>query len=242
MKTIEIESVEQFIKAIGSDHFFVQTIYRGQSYRQGLLPGVCRGDNKRNTTSSEKLMLEQLRLQAGSLISSSTMTDLELMIFAQHHGLKTRLLDWSTSPLVALWFACQDANPNSDSYVYSLECDDIVVTQRSISDPFDLERTVVFQPAVNNNRMAAQSGWFSLHHFSESDGQFVPLEANKRMQGDLLVEYYISKKVREFLVLQLDALGVHHKSMYPDFSGLCEHINYTYKHLLKPAKTNSKFL
>ncbi len=242
MKTIEIASVEKFIQHIGDDHFFNQVIYRGQSHKQGLLPGVARGESRSNTTNTERRMLEQLRLQAGSLISSNSMSDLELMMLAQHHGLKTRLLDWSTSPLVALWFACQDANPKSDSYVYSLECDELIVAQKSITDPFDLSKTVVFQPAVNNNRMAAQSGWFSLHHFSEGDRQFVALEANKHIKEGALIEYYISKKVRQLIVHQLDALGFHHKSMYPDLSGLCDYINHTYSYAFRPVKPISKIL
>lgn len=55
------------------------------------------------------------------------MQEENFLAFSQHHGLKTNLIDFTTAPLVALYFACEREKYDVDSgYVYILNEEDTV--------------------------------------------------------------------------------------------------------------------
>lgn len=226
MKSIPFKDVPEFLERISVYDLVGGTVlFRGQSEKGGLLPGIARKDPAMDTTAAERYMLKELRKQGLTMIPAyvDIENDWDMLVLAQHFGMKTRLLDWTTNALAAVWFACKSRG-DDDCYVYTLEADTLMLKSLKGS-PFSQRKTKVINPNLSNDRIIAQSGWFTAHRYAETAGKFVALEKNPDVKNHL-TEYVIAGKDKVDFLMMLERCGVSSKSVYPDIEGLCKFLNW----------------
>lgn len=237
MKSIEITTIDQFIKEIvnlrNEEYDFF--LFRGQHMNAPLVPSIARYHHNNDITEIERKMLLDLRRRGKMLLPDTISEEWELLIFAQHYGLKTRLLDWSSNPLVALYFAIKDIDDSdSPSYVYSFMGfneqvidKDLAVNDDDFNSPFRINELKVLRPSFNNERIIAQSGWFTVHPYSEEKNGFIPMQIDEDVRVNV-IEFLIIPGIKRQLMDHLNMLGFNAQTLFPELSGLCHYLNWEY--------------
>lgn len=231
MEKLKIKSFKEYFEIIEAlrQTTYEIVLYRGQSTNDTLLPSIARANPDKDTTENEKQMLAELKRRTQLTIKTTFTTDWEWLVYAQHFGMKTRLLDWSSNPLAALWFACSaEHRLTQNSFVYIFTADDsFLINTKEKEDPFTITKTRILRPALNNERIIAQSGWFTAHRYSAKVNKFIKLETNKELKQKLM-QIEISASIKRETLKTLSIFGIHSQSLFPDIVGVCKHLNWMY--------------
>lgn len=202
-------------------------IFRGvRQNTYELIPKIGRPESRKEISSgrslpydraAEETMIKHFIRSAGPYVEHIPATRLEWLALAQHHGMFTRLLDWSESLLVAAYFAVEDARKSdAQPMIYCVR--DIPVAPADKHDKLDeLDNVMLYYPPHISPRIPAQTGLFTVH---KNPGK--PFMPNK------VVRITIGKGPLT-LKLNLNACGVHKAFLFPDINGLAEYQSWLYK-------------
>lgn len=110
----------QLITELHTKAKFQMTWYRGQSQDWPLIPGILRPPYSKHTGVEAGILNSFKRLASAQM--TRPLSNREWYYLAQHHGIPTRLLDWTANPRIALWFAIEkDDDQDQDGFIYIID-------------------------------------------------------------------------------------------------------------------------
>lgn len=193
IEAIKIESIEQLLSIIMGENQMGDKWFRGQAdIDYALLPSVIRIAQvirdqygrrvkphplKIFSTHGDECVIPDglyihtfINLLESKNLYKESMSFIESLCLAQHYGVRTRLLDWTTDAIVALFFALDNRKEGESAGFYILDpakFNECTCLEKKVYDINNVPTPEIFPIAFygpkNDMRMCRQSGNFTIH-------------------------------------------------------------------------------
>ncbi|WP_196243151.1 FRG domain-containing protein [Propionibacterium freudenreichii] len=244
----QIRSVDDLIAILSAITADGQEIwYRGHRDSGWLLQASV--FRKREFWLNEREMLARFHQEAAAAGLPYSFDEWGWITFAQHHMLPTRLLDWSQSPLVALFFACERGDPNREQkaepdgeffalHPNLLNCDagdNDSGAPRLLSDGDDkLKDYFPGRDGANSSKPRAVIAPMAFDRIRFQTGTFTieqrPVDAlveDPIRNSRALESYIVPSAFKDKIRTQIEALGFSEASIYRDLDRIAVRIRKT---------------
>lgn len=234
-----IRSVAQMLAALKQQSKPKQlTWFRGHARKDWVLvPGLARIPKH---LEAENALLKRFMQNATPHVDSPPRNEWEWMFLMQHHRAVTRLLDWSESPLVALYFAVYE-KPHM-RHAAAVWCLDPLALNREANLKFDFAAEIpafgqdkvldsylpshvkenpaeLFPVAIvgprNTPRMAAQLGTFTINHRLHT-----PID--EMGKGQHAWRWIIPANAKKDILKELSHLGYSALTVFPELDRVAD--------------------
>lgn len=201
--------------------------------------------------------LSRFTKEASAYLNNIDLKDTLLcMEYAQHYGTPTRLLDFSTNPLVALWFACSDYNVDGHIWIinehnysnvcccafmkkFGMDCvDNNILKDYNLNNQDNQVYPVAIYPSYVDARMLVQSSrfllwpddWQDLDDRIKKDNWMTIKEPEPKIKSyRFAYKVIIPKNKKETLLKELDMVGVNDKMLFPGLDGIGRYSDYLFR-------------
>jgi len=197
-------------------------------------------------------MFFEFRTRARQLYASEN-SDWDVLFHMQHHGVPTRLLDWTSVFGVALFFALHNYDPKSsmpcvwimNPYAlnhatwnwYRLFSPKYLARDERANRSYEYSEILLNTHPISwttplaiyshqrSERMFAQSGWFTIHGTTMGPIESMFAEPVARhILKKIDVPHEAVPAARQFL----ESAGIGHRQLFPDLDGLARSIRNKY--------------
>ncbi len=238
-----VEFPDQFVQLLGAitkpwhdTYGHTRPWFRGMAKASfSLEPSLLRYRHKNIKVAENNLSL-QFKQYAARILHPMPTSDLELLTVMQHHGVPTRLLDWTENAFAALYFSVKEyehLDCTDDAIVWVLEPLRLAAINGGAGIPFAHDRLLgpisnplPFYPSHTSARLSPQRGTFTVHPFEPQHALLklahAELDAGRGspLRG-IRVAGHRRSLIRDGM---LNAFGSGEFTFFPDLDGLAREL------------------